>query len=206
MKTRYVVLLALGGLAAVGAVLPKAPPKPVEPRGSLSAVQREPEPRIAPQPAAVPAEKPESIGGKWIEDADVSVMDGLATGYAALDAEEPLPAVGGERKPTLMIRCTPKRKLELYVVANAPVRGEDGETEVQYRLDSNPPITQKWTESDDYTSIFAPRPLPMYDQIAKSERLLVKYQPFVGPPRVATFDVRGLRARSGQLSGCLKRR
>lgn len=213
MRNRTLIAAAL----ALGCNKP--PPErseaPAAPRASLSAAPSAPQPSVRPAklPAAKPAQPPEPEeeeeaepdGGKWKEDGDVSVMDGLVTGFAALEAEEPLPGFGGALKPTLMIRCTPKRELDVFVATNAIVRGHY-ETEVQYRLDSSPPITQEWTRSEDHRMIFAPKPRAMYDQIAKSERLLVRYQPIFGPSRIATFDVRGLSARSGQIKHCLKRR
>lgn len=155
---------------------------------------------VAPSDGSKPA------SGKWHADGDISVMDALVTGYAMLDGEEALPTLGGPKKPSLIIRCTPKKRLEIYVVANMPIRSEDGEAEVQYRFDSNPPTTQHWNLGADHDAIFASRARDLYDHIAKADRMLVRLDALIGAPRIATFDVRGLRQSSGMLTACLKKR
>ncbi len=165
-----------------------------------------PPPAEEPRPTEV-ADLSRPTVSKWIEDGDVSVMDGLVTGISALDAEEALPTLHGSQKPLLIVRCTPKHRMEIYVNLHVPLRSYDGdETEIQYRFDSNPPTTQRWQLGEDNNVVFAPRSRELYDRMVKAERLLVHFQAFVGPGRIATFDVRGLKQSSKQLTGCLKKR
>jgi TonB family protein len=95
--------------------------------------------------------------------------------------------------PMLIVRCRESR-LELYLATWSTLDGDQGITPVGIRWGGGTaaPEDAKWERSKDHTAVFAPEPHQFLMQLVANPDLSVEVHPAGAPPRVITFDARGL--------------
>jgi TonB family protein len=93
--------------------------------------------------------------------------------------------------PLLIARCRAS-ELELYLATWSALDGDQGGTPVGIRWGTAAPEDAKWARSKDHTAIFAPEPHEFLVQLVANPDLSVEVHASGAPPRVITFDARGL--------------
>jgi hypothetical protein len=73
-----------------------------------------------------------------------------------------------------------------------PEYGSFGTYGVRIRIDDQPPIQQRWTESTDQEALFAPSPKEFARLVANADSLMFEFTPFQSSPATAHFNVSGL--------------
>jgi TonB family protein len=93
--------------------------------------------------------------------------------------------------PILIVRCR-ESGLELYLATWSALDGDQGGTPVGLRWGTAAPEDAKWARSKDHTAVFAPDPHGFLMQLVANPDLSVEVHPSGAPPKVITFDARGL--------------
>ena len=93
--------------------------------------------------------------------------------------------------PILIVRCR-ESGLELYLATWSALDGDPAGTPVGIRWGSAGPQDAKWARSKDHTAVFAPDPHAFLTQLVANPDLSVEIHPAGAPPKVITFDARGL--------------
>jgi TonB family protein len=101
------------------------------------------------------------------------------------------PASSSADTPILIVRCR-ESGLELYLATWSALDGDPGGTPVGIRWGTAAPQDAKWTRSKDHTAVFAPDPHGFLMQLVANPDLSVEVHPAGAPPKVITFDARGL--------------
>jgi hypothetical protein len=144
--------------------------------------------------------------GKWKADTSTLAMDDSRAVALYVDAEEqlaissPLTGTSTSITPQLFVRCR-QGKFEVYVHIGYPASVEVHRSlltihaqdhTVRLRIDSQKAFSERWRNSTDLCSFFAPHPKEIAKSTASAQKLAFEFTPFVGTPTVLTFDVRGL--------------
>lgn len=145
-------------------------------------------PPVAPQPSMTPiVVKPE-----WRVTEEASRMDGSATVFMSLSADEPVPtSYGTMTRPSLHIRCR-ERATNLFI-AGEWFLGND--VPVMFRLDKDKPVQQTWQASSDSKAAGlwnGGTSIPFIKAMLGREQLLVRVTPYRDGPREMAFSIGGL--------------
>ena len=87
----------------------------------------------------------------------------------------------------LTIRCS-HRKTELVVRPGEII--DSGV--VRIKLDDSTPLRQTWNQATNYQGLFAPDPIALARQLARTDTFLFEYLPFQQRPHTVEFKVGGL--------------
>lgn len=135
---------------------------------------------------------------KWVVREEASPMDRSKTVILTLNAENMIPSVTGDRKPSLIIRCK-EGKTDSYVSTGVAASVEEdidgGPSEdhhIRLRFDENPPITDRWVEATNHGGLFATDGISAAKQIAGAQKLTFEFTPFDANPAAIQFDLNGL--------------
>ena len=125
-------------------------------------------------------------------------MDSSKTVILTLNAENTIPSVTGDRRPSLIIRCK-EGKTDTYVSTGVPASVEEdsdggpaGDHHIRLRFDENPPIPDRWVESTNHGGLFATDGISAAKQIAGAQKLTFEFAPFDANPAMIQFDLSGL--------------
>lgn len=129
---------------------------------------------------------------RWHYWADTSAMDGSISHYVAVDAPEEI----GDAHPSFILRCK-DGETNAYVTTGALVFPDDddvGKAPVRTRIDSAPPVRERWDTAVDHEALFSPHPVALARLLLKATELRVEFTPYEEAPQTARFDVSGLDA------------
>jgi hypothetical protein len=95
-------------------------------------------------------------------------------------------------RPHLVVRCV-SRVTEVYVSLGSPASLEEqaGSHTIRIQIDNDPPVLQRWTDSESSQELFAPDGVELTRRLADAERLSFGFTPFNSSPAVAEFTVQG---------------
>ena len=93
--------------------------------------------------------------------------------------------------PILIARCR-QSELELYLATWSTLDGDQGISPVGIRWGTAASEDAKWARSKDHTAVFAPDPHKFLLQLVANPDLSIEVHPSGAPPKVITFDARGL--------------
>jgi len=115
----------------------------------------------------------------------------------------PLNRAPRQQLPALAIRCI-EGELAIVVYTEGPLEGEDEATPIRMRWGTEPPeAAESWSRSTNYTAAFAPSPEIFILELLNFPDLKIEYRPEGEPPRVASFNARGLARHMPKLrSAC----
>jgi hypothetical protein len=86
-----------------------------------------------------------------------------------------------------------RNKAEVYVSLGDFVQPElEGGHSVRIKFDSDPPISEGWSEATDSKALFSYVPLQLMRRLLKTKRFLFEFRPFESSNRVLSFDLTGL--------------
>lgn len=197
-----VALLLFGGLIVLGWIGSLMNPRP-SPTSTASAPSSTP--AGTPSSGASAPSKPAAPSvptSKWTGGESKSEMDDTKTVVFHLEAENEIQGWLAKERPTLIVRCQ-ERKTETYVITNMAANPELGEFQrhtVQVRFDERAAASQMWRASTDDKALFAPNSVPFAQNLAKAQRLRVRFTPFNASPQTIEFDVRGFDAHAPVLA------
>jgi hypothetical protein len=145
----------------------------------------------APAPAApiaqpAPAQKWSGRRQAWW------ASDGSKTIAFELDASNDVAAWMTRVRPHLVVRCV-SRVTEVYVSLGSPASLEEqaGSHTIRIQIDNDPPVLQRWTDSESSQELFAPDGVELTRRLADAERLSFGFTPFNSSPALAEFTVQG---------------
>jgi hypothetical protein len=147
---------------------------------------------------------------KWVVKEETSPMDSSKTVILTLNAENTIPSVTGDRKPSLIIRCK-EGKTDTYVstgVAASVEEDIDGgpsdDHHIRLRFDENPPITDRWVEATNHGGLFATDGISAAKQIAGAQKLTFEFTPFDANPATIQFDLKSLSSHLQMVADACK--
>jgi hypothetical protein len=138
---------------------------------------------------------------KWVVKEETSPMDSSKTVILTLKAENTIPSVTGQSRPSLIIRCK-EGKTETYVSTGVPASVEEdidggpaADHHIRLRFDENPPIPDRWVESTNHGGLFATDGVSSAKQMAGAQKLTFEFTPFDANPAMIQFDLKGLASQ-----------
>lgn len=154
-------------------------------------------------PASTPPPQPPKPASKWSGGATAaSAMDDTPGVVFSLQAEGPIAIWLKTVTPALVVRCQENRT-DAYIRTYSAAQVEYGHTDsasVRVRWDDGTAASQRWMESTNNESIFAPNGVAFTRRLASAERLRVEFTPFNASPVVMDFDVRGFKEHAAQIA------
>lgn len=143
-----------------------------------------------------------NAASKWEISTDSSPIDDTKTVILSLRANNALNGWLATHTPVLTIRCH-ERKTDVILEMGMPAYVEYGyynQHTVEMRLDRGKAFKQKWSESTDNDSLFAPSPIPLAKKIANSKTMMIRVTPHNSSPQTIDFDTFGLEYKLGEVS------
>ncbi|GGJ92638.1 type VI secretion system-associated protein TagO [Pseudomonas matsuisoli] len=143
--------------------------------------------KLSPAPVAAAQTLPAPDPGLWKAYNSTNPADGTTAYIASLKAGPQSTTEG--QAAELWTRCD-GGKMEFFVDWGYFLGSR--QTEVTYRLDSEPPKTTTWTSSTEGRATFFPdAPVPYLMRMATASTWSAEVTPFGGSPIKAVFDLKG---------------
>ena len=133
------------------------------------------------------------VAGQWLKETTRDAMTDKDNVFVTLAAANDVDAIGGNKRPTLTARCVKgDPSLLLSVDSVLDVRSFP-KTHVQYRFDSEPPLSVGVEGSTDMRAFFMDGASRWFDQLVThaSGRLVVEVPLFGRTPQPVTFQLAG---------------
>jgi hypothetical protein len=110
-----------------------------------------------------------------------------------LPAHNKVPIWLRQAHPYFVVRCVARRTdAFLYMESAAQIEPQDERHTVRVRVDDEPEVTERWQDSDEHDSLFAPDGAQFVQRLIRARTLQVGYRPHNAAPVVAEFTVAGL--------------
>lgn len=149
---------------------------------------------VSDAPKAEAAETKESSVKGWQYNEKMSEMDGKKTAVLYLMAENKIPGLISEARPSMFIRCQ-NEKPELYISTEVSVEYEgiySSGNKVRVRFDNQGPVQQRWEASTDRQALFAPNASQLIKQLSSTDVFLFEFTPYNKGAQTVRFNVAGL--------------
>ena len=124
--------------------------------------------------------------GKWLVLEDKDEMTDKSNVILMLESEE---SASPRRNETLIIRCR-NNKTDVFV--NFDKYLGYSSPKITYRIGSNPPKIQNWSESTTKKSAFSPNPIALIKELLTGNSLLVEAYPYQEGRLLVKFDTTNL--------------
>jgi hypothetical protein len=149
----------------------------------------------APGPKAAETLQPEAAGTQtWSADNRAYWVGNRPKSAAfELPAENTVQIWMRSVRPALIVRCM-SQNMQVFVVTESAMKIEP-QTEdhtVTFGFDGEPAATERWPDSDEHDSLFAPDGTAFAQRLMAARTLRVGYTPHNADPVVAHFTVSGL--------------
>ena len=129
--------------------------------------------------------------GKWLVSESKSLIDDSLTVTLMLSSAETITtSYRRQIYPTMILRCS-ENKTNAFVNWNMFL-GSDSKR-VLVRIDKKKAKTQRWYVSTDSKAIFAPKDISFIKSLFGHEKILMQLTPYNESPRMATFEIGGLK-------------
>jgi hypothetical protein len=147
-----------------------------------------------PARAAAPPRSPVTTTRTW-NAGNGAYWAGNRRGSAAfeLEAENTVPVWMRTVRPTLVVRCM-ARSTQVFVVTETAMKIES-QTEdhtVTFSLDDQPEENERWPDSDEHDSLFAPDGAAFAKRLMQARAFRFRFTPHNADPVTAVFNVAGL--------------
>ena len=136
---------------------------------------------------------------KWVVETTKSPMDDSNGLTCSLGAENEIEGWLAKKKPILIFRCK-EHKIEAYVITGMASSVDLYGHQVRIRIDDGPPLKERWSDSTDNESLFAPRAGELVKRLTKAKTMLFEFVPFNASPATIVFDVRGFEQLTRDLA------
>jgi type VI secretion system protein VasI len=148
---------------------------------------------------------PSAVAGYPDADATVEVLEGGWELYRAKDRMDDSNVVmlgrladqtidkrfGREATPTLFIQCR-RNRTGVAIIFGDFLSTRD--LPVEWRIDRQSAVSQKWAIASDHKGLWAPSPIPFARQLARGNQLLFEVTPYARPTIQLTFTLTGLES------------
>lgn len=147
----------------------------------------------------------EILDSKWLVRSDKSEMTDDTNVFASVESEDTIYcSFGGQERPRLMLRCSENTTSVLLATSGCHLTSSDYNDygDVTYRLDDNPPRTQRFEESTSNRTLglwTGGRSIPFIKGMFGHNSLLVRFTPYNQSPVEARFPIVGTEQAVAQL-------
>ncbi|HET7695897.1 MAG TPA: hypothetical protein VFK57_09335 [Vicinamibacterales bacterium] len=155
-------------------------------------------------PAAAPAPTVARPVQTWSTENQATWLGGRRRGAAfELASENVVKTWFGPARASLVVRCA-AQQVEAFVVTRSPMKivpAVDGKS-VTISVDGEPARTERWTDSDDHTAVFAPDPAAFVQRLRQARTFDFGYSPHNSSDVVAQFHVSGIEGLMAAAREC----